>query len=43
MFQESKFKQNISNWDIKKVEKHDYMFEDCPMKNKITMQPKFKN
>ena len=42
MFEGSKFKQNISKWNVHNVKKHDDIFLDCPIENKINMQPKFK-
>ena len=42
MFEGSKFNKNISNWNVDKVTIHNFIFCDCPLKNKINMQPKFK-
>ena len=42
MFWLSRFDKDISNWNVDKVTNHRYMFNNCPLKNKINMQPKFK-
>ena len=42
MFVNSTFNKNISNWNVDKVTIHNFIFRNCPLKNKINMQPKFK-
>lgn len=43
MFMDSKFRQDISNWNVSNVTKHGNMFMNCPLENKLEFQPKFKD
>ena len=43
MFDDSKFNQNISKWDVSQVVVNTGFDNNCPLKNKLKYQPKFKN